>query len=247
MKTTQNTMLITGGTSGLGLGLAQRFHAAGNTVIIAGRRADLLDEIVAAHPGMESLVLDVSDPESIAAAYASVTASHPDLDVLINMAGIMLPENLLDGSALSTAEDTITTNLLGPIRMLNAFVPFFAAKDDAVIMNVSSGLAFVPLPFTPTYNATKAAIHSYTQSLRVQLADTSVQVLELAPPAVRTALMGQTDDERAMPLEEFLDEVMTLIENNPDADEILVERVKFLRFAEAEGRFDDVLGLLSSH
>lgn len=247
MKTTHTTMLITGGTSGLGLGLAQRFHAAGNTVIIAGRRADLLDEIVAAHPGMEAIVLDVSDPESITAAFTSLTTAHPDLNVLINMAGIMLPENLLDGSALSTAEDTITTNLLGPIRMLNAFVPFLAAKDDAVIMNVSSGLAFVPLPLTPTYSATKAAIHSYTQSLRVQLADTSVQVIELVPPAVQTALMGQTDDERAMPLDDYLTEVMTLIANDPDADEILVERVKFLRFAEAEGRFDDVLGLLSSH
>jgi uncharacterized oxidoreductase len=247
MKITQNTILITGGTSGLGLGLAQRFHAAGNTVIVAGRRADLLDEIVAAHPGMESLVLDVSDPESIAAAYETVTAAHPDLNVLINMAGIMLPENLLDGSALTTSEDTITTNLLGPIRMMNAFVPFLVAKDDAVIMNVSSGLAFVPLPLTPTYNATKAAIHSFTQSLRVQLAGSSVQVLELVPPAVQTTLMGQTDDERAMPLDEFLDEVMALVDNDPGTDEILVERVKFLRFAEAEGRFDDVLALLSSH
>jgi uncharacterized oxidoreductase len=247
MKITQNTILITGGTSGLGLGLAQRFHAAGNTVIVAGRRADLLDEIVAAHPGMESLVLDVSDPESIAAAYETVTAAHPDLNVLINMAGIMLPENLLDGSALATSEDTITTNLLGPIRMMNAFVPFLVAKDDAVIMNVSSGLAFVPLPLTPTYNATKAAIHSFTQSLRVQLAGSSVQVLELVPPAVQTTLMGQTDDERAMPLDDFLDEVMALIDNDPGTDEILVERVKFLRFAEAEGRFDDVLALLSSH
>jgi uncharacterized oxidoreductase len=247
MKTTNNTMLITGGTSGIGLGLAQRFHAAGNTVIIAGRRADLLDEIVAKHPGMESLVLDVSDPDSIEAAYATVTAAHPGLNVLVNMAGIMQPENLLDGSALAVAEDTVTTNLLGPIRMLNAFVPFLVAQDDAVIMNVSSGLAFVPLPLTPTYNATKAAIHSYTQSLRVQLADTGVQVLELAPPAVRTALMGQTDDERAMPLDDYLSEVMTLLADDPDADEVLVERVKLLRFAEAEGRFNDVLALLSSH
>jgi uncharacterized oxidoreductase len=247
MKTTDNTMLITGGTSGLGLGLAQRFHAAGNKVIIAGRRTDLLEEIVGAHPGMESVVLDVSDPESIAAVHASVTASHPELNVLINMAGIMLPENLLDGSALQVAEDTIATNLLGPIRMLNAFVPSLIARDDAVIMNVSSGLAFVPLPFTPTYNATKAAIHSYTQSLRVQLSGTPVQVLELVPPAVQTSLMGQTDDERAMPLDDYLNEVMELIADHPDADEILVERVKFLRFAEAEGRFDDVLAMLSSH
>lgn len=245
MKTTHNTMLITGGTSGLGLGLAQRFHAAGNTVIIAGRRTDLLEDIVAAHPGMESVVLDVRDPASIAAVSASVTAAHPELNVLINMAGIMLPENLLDGSALPTAEDTIATNLLGPIRMLNAFVPFLVGQDDAVIMNVSSGMAFVPLPITPTYNATKAAIHSYTQSLRVQLVDTSVEVLELVPPGVQTTLMGMSEDERAMPLEDFLDEVMTLIAHDSHADEILVERAKVLRFAEAEGRFDDVLALLS--
>ena len=247
MKTTHNTMLITGGTSGIGLGLAQRFHAAGNTVIIAGRRADLLDEIVAAHPGMESVVLDVSDPESITGVAARVTAEHPELNVLINMAGIMQPENLLDGSALPIAEDTVATNLLGPIRMLNAFVPFLVDQDDAVIMNVSSGLAFVPLPFTPTYSATKAAIHSYTQSLRVQLADTGVQVIELAPPAVQTDLMGKADDDRAMPLEAYLSEVVSLIAQEPEADEILVERVKFLRFAEAEDRFDDVLEVLSSH
>jgi uncharacterized oxidoreductase len=247
MKTTHNTMLITGGTSGIGLGLARRFHAAGNTVIIAGRRTELLAEIVAAHPGMESVVLDVNDPDSITAAFADVTAAHPDLNVLVNMAGVMLPENLLDGSALPVAEQTIAANLLGPIRMLSAFVPFLVGQDDAAIVNVSSGLAFVPLPITPTYNATKAAIHSYTQSLRVQLADSGVQVLELVPPAVQTPLMGQTDDERAMPLEDYLDEVMLLIANEPEAEEILVERVKLLRFAEAEGRFDSVLAMLSSH
>jgi short-subunit dehydrogenase involved in D-alanine esterification of teichoic acids len=247
MKTTGNTILITGGTSGIGLGLALRFHAAGNKVMIAGRRKELLDQITAEHDGIEAIVLDVADPASITRAYETVTSTHPELNVLINMAGIMLPENLLDPGSLSVAEDTVTTNLLGPIRVLNAFLPFLAKKDDAVIMNVSSGLAFVPLPFTPTYNATKAAIHSFTESLRVQLADTSVQVMELTPPPVRTTLMGQQDSDQAMPLEDFLSEVMTLLRTQPDAKEILVENGKPLRYAEVNGAYDNVLALLSGH
>ncbi len=245
MKTTGNTILITGGTSGIGLGLARRFHQAGNRVIVAGRRRDRLDAIVAEHPGIEALELDVADPASIAAARATVTRDYPQLNVLINNAGIMLPEDLLDPAHLSAAEATVTTNLLGPIRMVTAFAPFLAGQDDAVILNVSSGLAYVPLPLTPTYNATKAAIHSLTESLRVQLADSGVQVLELVPPAVRTDLMNQTESEQAMPLEPFLDEVMEILRTRPDDVQILVENVRFLRFAEVNGHYDQVLGLLS--
>ncbi len=197
MKTTGNTILITGGTSGIGLGLAERFHQGGNTVIVAGRRKDLLDQIAAGHDGIETLILDVTDPASIADAVDTVTAARPELNVLINNAGIMLPENLLDPASAAVAEATVATNLLGPIRMTAVFLPFLAAKPDAAIMNVSSGLAFVPLPFTPTYNATKAAVHSFTESLRVQLAGTPVQVLELVPPAVRTTLMGQRAGDAA--------------------------------------------------
>lgn len=247
MKTTNNTILITGGTSGIGLGLALRFHQAGNKVIVAGRRKELLDAITAEHDGIEALVLDVADPASIADAYDTVTREHPDLNVLINMAGIMQPEDLRDPGFLPTAESTITTNLLGPIRMLAAFIPFLTQKTEAAIINVSSGLAFVPLPITPTYNATKAAIHSFTESLRVQLADTPVQVLELIPPAVRTTLMGQQDSEQAMPLEDFLTEAMTILQTQPEAEEILVENVKFLRFAEANGSHDNILAMLSGH
>jgi short-subunit dehydrogenase involved in D-alanine esterification of teichoic acids len=247
MKTTDNTILITGGTSGIGLGLALRFHHAGNKVIIAGRRKELLDAITAEHDGIEALVLDVADPASIADAYDTVTRAHPDLNVLINMAGIMLPEDLRDPGFLSTAESTITTNLLGPIRMLAAFIPFLTRQSEAAIINVSSGLAFVPLPITPTYNATKAAIHSFTESLRVQLAGTSVQVIELIPPAVRTTLMGQQDSEQAMPLEDFLSEAMTILQTQPETKEILVENVKFLRFAEANGSYDNILAMLSGH
>ena len=247
MKTTNNTILITGGTSGIGLGLALRFHQAGNKVIIAGRRKQLLDTITAEHPGIEALVLDVADPASIADAYETVTRTHPELNVVVNMAGIMLPEDLNDPGFLATAESTVTTNLLGPIRVLAAFIPFLTKQQDAAIINVSSGLAFVPLPITPTYSATKAALHSFTESLRVQLADTPVQVIELVPPAVRTTLMGQQDSEQAMPLEDYLDEAITLLQAEPEASEILVENVKFLRFAEANGSYDHVLSLLSGH
>ena len=247
MKTTNNTILIAGGTSGIGLGLALRFHAAGNKVIVAGRRKDRLDAITAEHPGIDSLVLDIDDPASIADAYETVTQTHLDLNVLINMAGIMLPEDLHTPDFLATAESTITTNLLGPIRMLAAFIPFLTTQQEPAIINVSSGVAFVPYPLSPTYSATKAAIHFFTEVMRVQLADTPVQVIELVPPAVRTALMGQEDSEQAMPLEDFLDETMTLLRDEPEAKEILVENVKFLRFAEANGAYDHALSMLSGN
>lgn len=246
MKSTGNTVLITGGTSGIGYGLARRLHDAGNTVIVAGRRRALLDEITARHDGIASVVLDVSDPDSISEAVAAVTSSHPALNVLINNAGIMVPENVTDPSGLEIAENHVTTNLLGTIRSTYAFLPHLLTQDDAAVLNVTSALAFVPFPTTPTYSATKAALHSFTTSLRAQLSDTSVHVVEVVPPGVQTELMpGQEKDETAMPLEEYLDEVMSLIAANPDADEIVVERAKFLRNAEAEGRYADVLQMLS--
>ncbi len=247
MKTTDNTVLITGGTSGIGLGLALRFAQAGNRVVVTGRRQEKLDEIAAEHPELDVLLLDVEDPNSIAAAADAITADYPEFNVLINNAGIMLPEAVLDPEHLAAAESTITTNLLGPIRVLAALLPKLVKQDDGVLINVSSGLAFVPLPVTPTYNATKAAIHSWTQSLRKQLEDTPMQVIELVPPAVQTKLMNQEDSAAAMPLEDYLAEAWKLLEEKPDADEVLVERVKFLRNAEAEGRYDDVLGVLSAH
>ncbi|WP_055610228.1 SDR family oxidoreductase [Streptomyces phaeochromogenes] len=245
MKMTGNTILITGGTSGIGLGLALRLHEAGNKVIVAGRRKELLDRITSEHPGIEALVLDVADPASIARAAESVATSHPQLNVLVNNAGIMLPENLLDPASLPVAEDHVTVNLLGTIRMTYAFLPLLEGKNDAVVMNVTSALAFVPLPITPTYNATKAALHSFSESLRVQLTDSAVQVIEVAPPGVRTTLLGQQDDENAMPLDDFLDETLTLLRDRPDAREIVVERAKFVRHAEANGTYDDVLTMLA--
>jgi uncharacterized oxidoreductase len=246
MKSTGNTILITGGTSGIGHGLAVRLHEAGNTVIVAGRRQDLLDQIATEHPGIATLALDVTDPASITHAAQTLTASHPQLNVLVNNAGIQRPENLLDPADLTIAEDHITTNLLGPIRMTYAFLPHLLTQDAAAVLNVTSALAFVPLPATPTYSATKAALHSFTESLRVQLAGTPVQVVEVTPAGVRTGLMGQQDNEQAMPLDEFLTEMLTLLDAEPDATQIVVESAKFARYAAANGTYDQVLTMFSS-
>ena len=246
MKTTGNTILVTGGTSGIGLGLAMRWQAAGNTVVVAGRRTELLDRIAAEHPGIGTLELDVADPASVAAATATVLDRFPGLDVLVNAAGIMQPEDVRDPGALAVAEATVTTNLLGTIRMVSALLPHLLGRDDAAVLTVSSGLAFTPLALTPTYNATKAAVHQYSRSLRLQLAGTSVRVHELVPPAVRTTLMGMQDSPNAMPLEEYLEETMTLLAADPDVPEVLVDRVRFLRFAELEDRYDAAVAAVNS-
>lgn len=246
MDLTTSTVFIPGATSGIGLGLALRLQTAGSTVIVGGRRTELLDRIAAEHPGIDTVQIDTTDPASIHAAQADLAARHPGLNAIITMAGIMEPEDLRDPASLDTAERTVAVNLLGPIRLINAFLPGLLGQPEATIMTVSSGLAFVPLAATPTYNATKAAIHSFTESLRIQLTKSSVQVVELVPPATQTTLMGQQDSPVAMPLEDFLTEVMTLLQTHPEADEVLVERVKWQRNAEAEGRYDDVLAVLSA-
>jgi len=237
MKTTDNTILITGGGSGIGRALAAAFHALGNQVIISGRGQKALDETTAANPGMKSLTVDMTDPASIRSFAARLAEAYPSLNVLINNAGIMRPENLLaQPEDLSDAEVTVMTNLLGPIRLTAALLPLLKKQPHATIMTVSSGLAFVPMTMTPTYCATKAAIHSYTQSLRYQLKETTVEVLELIPPYVATTLMGehQAEDPRAMPLGEFITEVMDILKTQPATTEICVKNVRPLRFA-AEG------------
>jgi uncharacterized oxidoreductase len=238
MKTTDNTLLITGGGSGIGRALAEAFHALGNQVIISGRSAKTLEETTAANPGMKSLTVDMTDVASIQAFAAKLEQDFPKLNGLINNAGIMRPENLLAAeTGTADAEATVLTNLLGPIRLINALLPLLRKQPHATVMNVTSGLAFIPLAFTPTYCATKAAMHSYTESLRHQLRETTVEVLELAPPYVATHLMGaqQAEDPRAMPLAEFIAEVMEILKTQPEAKEILVKRVEPLRFAAAGG------------
>ncbi|MGW9193104.1 SDR family oxidoreductase [Micromonospora chersina] len=248
MNISGNTIFVPGSTSGIGLALALALKARGNTVIIGGRRTDLLEKIAAEHPDIDTVTIDTADPASIEAAAQEVLAKHPDLNVLVTMAGIMRVEDWhRPESFLASAEATVTTNLLGPIRLIAAFIEHLRAQPDATIMTVSSGLAFTPLKVTPSYNASKAAIHMLSESLRLQLADTTVKVVELEPPAVRTALLpGQETSEFAMPLDEFVAEVVALIEAQPDAREIQVERVKFLRYGEARGDYDQVVATLNA-
>jgi len=246
MKITGNTILITGGGTGIGRGLAEKFHALGNRVIVAGRRQKALDEATAANPGMKSITLDTADPASIRSVVAKLVADYPALNVLINNAGIMRTENLRAQAVnLADAEAMIVTNLLGPIRLTAGFLPLLQKQSYSAIMNVSSGLAFIPLAPTPTYCATKAALHSYTQSLRYQLRATKTEVLELIPPYVATDLMNGASDPRAMPLDKFIAEVMEILKTQPAVTEICVDNVKGLRFAAESGHYDAVFNGLN--
>lgn len=241
MKMTDNTILITGGGSGIGRAMAEAFQKLGNEVIISGRTQKKLDEVTAANPGMKSLTLDIADTGSIEAFAAQVAEQFPALNVLVNMAGVMKNENLQDPStAVKIAEETVATNLLGPIRLTEALLPLLMKQPQATVMTVTSGLAYVPLFMTPTYCATKAAIHSYTQSLRYQLQDTPVQVIELVPPYVQTELMGerQASDPNAMPLADYISETMSILTNSPSEAEVLVGRVLPQRTAESSGNYD---------
>jgi uncharacterized oxidoreductase len=189
MQITGNTILITGGSSGIGRALAEAFHKAGNKVIVAGRRQALLDEVTAANPGMESASLDVQDIDSLPGFAADIARQFPTLNVLINNAGIMRKINIhAPAPDLYDITREIEINLVAPIRMVKQFLPHLKQKKAAAIVNVSSGLAFVPFAISPVYSATKAAVHSFTQSLRVQLKNTHVKVFELAPPGTDTAL-----------------------------------------------------------
>lgn len=246
MKTSGNTILVSGGGSGIGLALAQRWHDAGNTVIVTGRNAAKLESAVAGRDNMHAHALDVTDAAAIAAFAADIVAQFPELNVLVNNAGIMGYEDATAARDLSTAEDMIVTNILGPIRLTDALIDHLAKQADSAIVNVTSGLAFVPLPKAPTYSASKAAMHSYSVALRVQL-EGKVEVIELAPPAVRTDLTpGQSTREGYMPLDDYADEVMTLFAQQPTPAEILVQNVLPLRNAEANGSVPQVLAMLAS-
>jgi uncharacterized oxidoreductase len=242
MKMNGNTILITGGGSGIGRALAEAFHGLGNTVIITGRRKSALDEVIAANPGMHAMTLDITDADAVNAFAADLAKAHPALNVVINNAGIMVPEKIADADYLKSAEETIATNLLGPIRLTAALLPHLLHQPDPTIVTVSSGLAFVPLVLTPTYSATKAGIHSYSMAIRQQLKGTPVKVIEIAPPYVQTHLMGENQavDPNAMPLADFIAEVIDILTKNPDAAEVIVDRCKPLRFAAESGNFDAV-------
>jgi uncharacterized oxidoreductase len=239
MRLTDNTILITGGTSGIGLALAETLHQRGNQVIIAGRRQHLLDEITAAQPGMHGIPLDLENPAAIDAFAARVREEFPKLNVLINNAGISRAEDLTsDTLDVSVARSIIQTNIISVLHLTAALLPTLKQQPHSTIISTTSGLGFVPFAPFPTYSATKAFLHSWLQSLRFQLRETSVEVLELAPPYVQTELAGphQATDPHAMPLADYIAEVMQILSNpTPASDEILVERVKTLRWAERTG------------
>ena len=246
MNPTGNTILITGGGSGIGRGLAEALHKLGNHVIVAGRRRHLLEETAAANPGMSSMIFDIELASGIRSFVPELLAAFPRLNVVINNAGIMRAEKLLEQPEdLADAESIVATNLLGPIRLTAALIPHFKQQPSAAIINVSSGLAFVPLTVTPTYCATKAAIHSYSQSLREQLKETKIEVLEIIPPYVQTDLMSGADDPRAMPLADFISETMAILTKQPTPPEIAVDRVNFLRQASNRGEYDSVFKTLN--
>jgi uncharacterized oxidoreductase len=246
MKLTGNTILVTGGGSGIGQALAWRFHDLGNTVIVAGRGAERLQETIAGRERMLAVQLDVADNASVDAAITQLKRDFPELNVAILSAGIMTRQELGSGGTIATAEEVININLLGTMRVAEALIPLLSGKPNATICTVSSGLAFAPLPGGPAYSASKAAIHSYSLSLRQRLKG-QVQVIEIAPPGVQTGLTpGQETRPGYMPLDAYIDETMANFENQPDAYENLVGNVLPLRWAEKDGTIDAMLERLAS-
>ncbi|SHF72618.1 Short-chain dehydrogenase involved in D-alanine esterification of teichoic acids [Jatrophihabitans endophyticus] len=233
MRLADHTVLVVGGTSGIGQGLAHRFRDAGSTVVVGGRNAQ---------PGndLDAVRVDVTDPDSVRRARDEVLHAHPDLDVVVTMSGVMLVEDLRDPAHIAAAETTIATNLLGTIRVVDAFTPHLVARGAGTVVTVSSGIAFLPFPPMPSYGAAKAGVHAYTEALRAQLAGTGVDVTELVPPAVATAGQEQVNPA-ALPLTAYLDEVVALLATEPTPHELLVDGVLGHRWAERDGTYADLV------
>lgn len=227
MKLTGNTIFITGGGSGIGRALAEALHQLGNTLIISGRRKGHLDATTQANPGMQSIELNVEDPTSIATVATQLIREYPKLNVLINNAGIMQIDDVSNPVDAAVLTSTIATNLLGPIRLTGAFIEHLKKQQAASVINVSSGLAFVPLANAAIYSATKAALHSYSLSLRFKLRKSSVAVIEIAPPWVQTDLLNSKAEPRAMPLADFIRQTIEIL--GTDATENVVANAMPLR------------------
>lgn len=228
MKLTGNTIFITGGGSGIGRALAEALHKLGNKVIISGRRKERLEEVLSANPGMSAVELDIQDLSSIEETAKQLIRDFPNLNVLFNNAGIMLFDEAAGVIDEEVLVSTVSTNLLGPIRMTSSLIEHLKSKEEAVIINTTSSIGFIPYAATAVYSATKAALHSYTLSQRYLLKDTTVKVLEIIPPGVQTELMTDLkDDPHAMPLEAFIEGTIRLL--GTDAEEVLVEQAKMIR------------------
>lgn len=216
MRLSGRTILITGGTSGIGFELARRLLDRGNAVVVTGRDEDRLAAARAALPGLHAIRSDVSDPAAIDALHDQVVARFPALDMLINNAGVMRNIKLREEHALDDLTRELDVDLAGPIRMVQRFLPHLLARPEAAIVNVSSGLAFVPFPPAPIYSAAKAGLHAYTEVLRVQLRGTGVSVIELAPPGTDTALYHgefahETAGTKPMPLGVLADKAVAAL------------------------------------
>jgi uncharacterized oxidoreductase len=227
MNLTGNTIFITGGGSGIGRAIAEEFHRSGNQVIISGRRKSALEETTKANAGMASIELDIENPASIQAAAKQLTTAYPSLNVLINNAGVMLPDTAAEVQDDAQLVSTVTTNFIGPLRVTSALIEHLKAQPSATIIYNTSVLGFVPMAATSVYSATKAALHSYVLSQRFKLRNSAVKVIELAPPWVRTDLMNSREAEAAMPLDEFIQGAMKQLGTN--AEEILVGNAEQLR------------------
>ncbi|AXQ29594.1 SDR family NAD(P)-dependent oxidoreductase [Solimonas sp. K1W22B-7] len=227
MKLTGNTILVTGGGSGIGRGLAEELHKLGNKVIIAGRRSSQLDSVVKANPGMESVELDVADATGIQEVSRQLVQAYPSLNVLINNAGIMLFDNAAKALDENTTMSQIETNLLGSIRLTSALIEHLKTQPASWVIYNSSCLAFTPLAQFAIYSATKAFLHSYAMSQRFMLRKTSVKVQEIAPPWVGTDLLGNPSDSRAMPLDQFIAGTMKAL--GTESEEVLVDEARLFR------------------
>ncbi|MFE0820672.1 SDR family oxidoreductase [Streptomyces sp. NPDC058847] len=247
MDTTGNTVFIAGGTRGIGLALARRFREAGNTVIIGGRREEALDQLAAEY-GFDTVTVDVTDLDSVLTSRDRVVSAHPEVNVLVAMAGIMVAEYVKKPDFLEAAERTVETNILGTLRLIAAFTEHLQTRPDSTIITVSSGLAHTPLGITPSYNGSKAFIHLFSETIRLQLADTSIKVVELCAPALRTELMpGGSQVEGFYPLESYIEDTWAILSEQPDVTEVIIDRVKPLRLSEVENRYAATVEMLNSH
>ncbi|MEN2742456.1 SDR family NAD(P)-dependent oxidoreductase [Microbacterium sp. X-17] len=238
MHTSGRTIFIPGGTSGIGRELARRFAAAGSTVIVGGRNRSALAELAA--EGFGTVEIDVAESASVTAARDAVLVEHPAVDTVVTMSGVMMMEDLRDPAHYTAAETTVETNLLGTIRVIDAFTPHLIARGGGTIITVTSGIAYLPFPPMASYAASKAGVHAYSEALRVQLASTGIEVVELVPPAVATAGQERVNPH-ALPLDAFATEVMSLLSQTPTPKQILVEGVHMHRWAEKNGSYDELV------